>query len=57
LLISRTGSDGSEVLKIGIDDQNATFEFINDETSNSFLFKLVNTDIENGGEGINANSS
>lgn len=57
LLIAREGNGESEVLKIGIDDHNATFEYVNDETSNSFLFKLVNTDIENGGEGINANSS
>lgn len=57
LLIARGGNNESEVLKIGIDDHNAIFEYVNDETNNSFLFKLVNTDIANGGEGIDANSS
>lgn len=56
LLISRSGNNTEEVLKIGVNDNQATFEYVNDKVSNYFVFKLVNTDTE-GSDGSKANSS
>lgn len=55
LIISRTGGT-TEAVKIGVNDSQAIFEYTNDEKSNSYVFKLINTDTESS-DGSGANDS
>ena len=55
VIISREGAS-YEALSIGINDSQAIFEYTNDEKANSYVFKMVNTDVENS-DGGGANTS
>lgn len=55
LIISRTGGT-TEAVKIGVNDSQAIFEYTNDEESNAYVFKLINTDTESS-DGSGANTS
>jgi hypothetical protein len=55
LIISRSSSTTSECIKVGVDDGQTLFDYINDEAQSSINFKVTNTDTETGG-GVNANS-
>lgn len=56
LVISRTGGT-TEAVSIGVNDSQAIFEYVNDEKSNAFVFKLINNDSESSdGSGANTNT-
>lgn len=56
LVISRTGGT-TEAVSIGVNDSQAIFEYVNDEKSNAFVFKLINSDTESSdGSGANTNT-
>lgn len=55
VIISRTGGT-TEAVKIGVNDSQAIFEYTNDEKSNAYVFKLINTDTESS-DGSGANTS
>ena len=56
LVISRTGGT-TEAVSIGVNDSQAIFEYVNDEKSNAFVFKLINNDTESSdGSGANTNT-
>lgn len=55
LVISRTGGT-TEAVSIGVNDSQAIFEYVNDEKSNAFVFKLINNDTESG-DGSDANTN
>lgn len=55
LVISRTGGT-TEAVSIGVNDSQAIFEYVNDEKSNSFVFKLINNNTESS-DGSGANTS
>ena len=55
LIISRTGGT-TEAVSIGVNDSQAIFEYVNDEKSNSFVFRLINNNTESS-DGSGANTS
>lgn len=55
LIICRNAGT-TEALKIGVTDNQAIFDYDNDEKTCSFVFKMTNTDIENS-DGSGANTS
>ncbi|NTU46041.1 hypothetical protein HGA88_00245 [Candidatus Roizmanbacteria bacterium] len=57
LIISRNHKVSNfEELRVGLDDANTYFNYINDESSSRLSFRLQNTDTETGG-GVSANDN